>query len=75
VRSYHHQAVDELGHGLVATARSDDGTIQGVEVAGHPFGVAVQWHPEESPEDLRIFEGLVEAARAYREAAHQGEQA
>jgi putative glutamine amidotransferase len=68
VRSYHHQAVDDLGEGLVATARSDDGTIQGVEVTGHPFGVAVQWHPEESPDDLRIFEGLVEAARAYQGA-------
>ncbi|TPX05567.1 gamma-glutamyl-gamma-aminobutyrate hydrolase family protein, partial [Schumannella luteola] len=47
VKSYHHQAIDEVGDGLVVTARSDDGVIQAVELAEHPFGVAVQWHPEE----------------------------
>ncbi|MGV8969970.1 MAG: gamma-glutamyl-gamma-aminobutyrate hydrolase family protein [Microbacteriaceae bacterium] len=65
VKSYHHQAVDELGGGLVVSARSDDQTIQAVELPSVPFGVAVQWHPEESPEDLRLFAGLVEAAREH----------
>ena len=27
--------------------------------------VAVQWHPEESLDDLRLFSAIVEAARAY----------
>lgn len=68
-KSYHHQAVDELGEGLVVTARSDDGTVQAVELPGVPFGVAVQWHPEEdAAEDARLFEGLVAAAREYRGA-------
>ncbi|MDO7881219.1 gamma-glutamyl-gamma-aminobutyrate hydrolase family protein [Salinibacterium soli] len=68
VKSYHHQAIDELGDGLVVTARSDDGIVQAVELEGVPFGVAVQWHPEEdAAEDARLFEGLVEAARDYRE--------
>jgi putative glutamine amidotransferase len=66
VHSYHHQAVDGLGEGLVVSARSDDGIVQAVEVEGVPFGVAVQWHPEENPDDLRLFAGLVEAAREYR---------
>ena len=66
VHSYHHQAVDRLGEGLAVSARSDDGTIQAVEVDGLPFGVAVQWHPEENPDDLRLFAGLVEAAKDYR---------
>lgn len=67
VKSYHHQAIDELGDGLVVTARSDDGIVQAVELEGVPFGVAVQWHPEEdAAEDARLFEGLVEAARDYR---------
>lgn len=65
-KSYHHQAVDQLGSTLAVSARSDDGTVQAVEVQGVPFGVAVQWHPENSPEDLRLFAGLVEAARTYR---------
>ena len=66
VQSYHHQAVDRLGGGLAVSARTDDGTIQAVELTTVPFGLAVQWHPEETRDDLRLFEGLVEAARAYR---------
>lgn len=64
--SYHHQAIDEVADGLIVTARSDDGVIQAVEVADHPFAVAVQWHPEQDEDDLRLFAGLVEAARAHR---------
>jgi putative glutamine amidotransferase len=63
---YHHQAIDELGDGLVVTARTPDGTIEAVELSSVPFGVAVQWHPEESPDDIRLFAGLVDAARSYR---------
>jgi putative glutamine amidotransferase len=67
VKSYHHQAIDALAEGLVVTARSDDGTIQAVELPTVPFGVAVQWHPEEdAAEDVRLFRGLVDAAKEYR---------
>ena len=65
-KSYHHQAIDEVAPGLTISARSDDGTIQAVEVEAVPFGVAVQWHPEENADDLRLFAGLVEAATTYR---------
>jgi putative glutamine amidotransferase len=65
VAVYHHQAIDRVGEGLRVTARSDDGVIQAVELTGVPFGVAVQWHPEQTAEDLRLFAGLVEAARDY----------
>ena len=63
---YHHQAIDELGEGLQVVARSADGVIEGVELEGYPFGLAVQWHPEHSPEDNRLFEALVSAAASYR---------
>ena len=63
---YHHQAIDDLGKGLKITAKSEDGIVEAVELADHPFGVAVQWHPEQTLDDLRIFEGLIEAARKYR---------
>lgn len=67
VRSYHHQAIDEVGEGLRVTARTDDGIPQAVELESVPFGVGVQWHPEEdAAEDARLFAGLVEAARDYR---------
>jgi putative glutamine amidotransferase len=66
VKSYHHQAVDAVGDGLRVTARTDDGIVQAVELEGVPFGVAVQWHPEEdAAEDARLFAGLVDAARTY----------
>jgi putative glutamine amidotransferase len=65
VRSYHHQGIDEVAPGLTVTAQSD-GVIQALELDSVPFGVAVQWHPEQSPEDLRLFEGLIEAARGHR---------
>ena len=70
VKSYHHQAIDELGDGLRVTARSEDGVVQAVELDGVPFGVGVQWHPEEdAAEDAHLFEGLVAAARRYREVS------
>ena len=65
-KSYHHQAVDDLGEGLAVSARTDDGTVYAVELPEVPFGLAVQWHPEEdAAEDARLFEGLVTAARDY----------
>lgn len=46
--SFHHQAVRDLGSGLVATAWSADGLVEAVEVAeGDGWVLAVQWHPEE----------------------------
>ena len=63
-RCYHHQAIDQVASGLVASARCD-GIIEGIESAGTDFVVGVQWHPEENLDDLRLFAALVEAARIY----------
>ena len=65
VQCYHHQAIDRLGDGLVVSAADGDGVIEAVELTGEDFVVAVQWHPEESLEDIRIFQGLVAAARSF----------
>ena len=65
VASYHHQAINRVGDGLTVSAVGDDGIIQAVDIDGASFGVAVQWHPEESPEDLRLFAALAEAASRY----------
>jgi putative glutamine amidotransferase len=62
---YHHQAIDRLGDGLMISALDDEGVIEAVEMPGHDFVLAVQWHPEETLDDLRVFAGLVEAARTY----------
>jgi putative glutamine amidotransferase len=58
---HHHQAIDRLADGLTVTGRAPDGTVEAVELAGHPFVVGVQWHPEQ--DDPRIFAALVAAAK------------
>ncbi len=63
---YHHQAIDEVAPGLTVTARTDDGVIEAVELDSVPFGIGVQWHPEQNDADRRLFAGLVEAARTHR---------
>ena len=58
---HHHQAVDRLADGLAVTGWAPDGTVEAVELAGQPFVVGVQWHPEQ--DDPRIFAALVAASR------------
>ncbi len=67
--SFHHQALDRIGDGLVANAHAPDGLIEGVE-SSDPLEwiVGVQWHPEElafatRAEELRLFTAMVIAAR------------
>ncbi|MDO3638621.1 gamma-glutamyl-gamma-aminobutyrate hydrolase family protein [Mycolicibacterium sp. KC 300] len=43
--SWHHQAVDRCGTGLVITGRTADGVVEAVELPGSPV-LGVQWHPE-----------------------------
>jgi putative glutamine amidotransferase len=69
VNSFHHQAVKDLGEGLVATAWAvEDGLVEGLEASGRRFVVAVQWHPESlwdrRPGFQPLFEALVTEAGA-----------
>jgi putative glutamine amidotransferase len=66
VNSFHHQAIDRLGHGLRPVAWTQDGVIEAVEGQDGQFVLGVQWHAEtlvEEAEQLALFERLVEAAR------------
>jgi putative glutamine amidotransferase len=65
VKSHHHQGFGRLGAGLREAARAEDGTIEAVEDPTRRFALGVLWHPE-AGEDRRLFEALVEEARAYR---------
>lgn len=62
---YHHQAIDKVGAGLVVSAWDPDGVAEALELPGDGFVLAVQWHPEKSLDDLRLFTAIVAAARAY----------
>lgn len=65
--SFHHQTVKDLGAGLKITAWTNDNTVESIEVAGHPFQVGVQWHPEmcfgHSDQMLQIFQKLVSSCQ------------
>lgn len=71
VNSYHHQAARRLGRGLRAVAHADDGVVEAIELDGPDFVVGVQWHAEcmEAPEQGRLFEAFVDAARRRSTAA------
>jgi gamma-glutamyl-gamma-aminobutyrate hydrolase PuuD len=66
VNSFHHQAAARLGSGLTVSARSEDGIVEGIEISGARFVLAVQWHPESFWKELErfgeLFRGLVREA-------------
>ncbi|QRP44464.1 gamma-glutamyl-gamma-aminobutyrate hydrolase family protein [Amycolatopsis sp. FDAARGOS 1241] len=67
---YHHQAIERLGAGLIASGHAPDGTVEAAELPGAEFVLGVQWHPEQDTDDVRLFAALVRAAgeNAEREA-------
>ncbi|MGB8945492.1 MAG: gamma-glutamyl-gamma-aminobutyrate hydrolase family protein [Streptomyces sp.] len=65
---FHHQCVEALGRGLVATGWAADGTVEALELPDRVGWVAaVQWHPEDTTgsdaAQQRLFGALVHAAR------------
>ena len=65
VNSFHHQGIKVLAPNLRVVAQAPDGVIEAVELPDHPFGVAVQWHPEwlvDQEPELRLFKAFVDAA-------------
>jgi putative glutamine amidotransferase len=70
VNSFHHQAIERLGDGLLASGRSPaDGVIEAVEMNGLTFVVGVQWHPESFWNEAVSFQALFEAHAAACRAA------
>lgn len=67
VPCYHHQGLATVQTPLVATAWADDGLVEAVELPGPAWVLGVQWHPEENPDDLRLFEAHVAACAARTE--------
>jgi len=66
VPTHHHQAIDKLAPGLVATAWTSDGIIEAVEFeSGDRPAIAVQWHPE-AGDDISLFDALVSSCQPGR---------
>lgn len=63
---YHHQAMDRIADGLSVTAAAADGTVEALETTTGGWALGVQFHPEQNPHDLRLFNGFIEAATNYR---------
>ena len=66
VNSLHHQGIKDLAPALCPAAYAPDSLVEAVELPDHPFGIAVQWHPEwllEQPVMQRLFRAFVDAAR------------
>lgn len=73
VNSLHHQGIKTLGRGLRAVAHAPDGLIEAVEIEDYPFGLGVQWHPEELGGDVstKIFSAFIDAAKKYHETKNR----
>ena len=66
VPTFHHQAVERLGRGLVPSAWAEDGTVEAVEAPeAAAWTLGVQWHPE-AGDDVRVMRALTEAAAQAR---------
>ena len=62
-RCHHHQAVRDVGDGLVVTGRAaDEDVIEALEAEDGRWVLGVQWHPE-ADEKSRLFAALADAAR------------
>ncbi len=62
VKSYHHQAVKDIGTGLRESAHTEDEIVEGIESIDNIYVVGIQWHPELEDADTsaRIFESFVD---------------
>jgi putative glutamine amidotransferase len=69
VNSLHHQSVARPGERVEIVGWSPDGVAEAMEIDGHPFALAVQFHPEELEGDVEhpdepsraLFRAFVEA--------------
>ncbi len=61
VKSYHHQAVKDIGSGLRESAHTEDEIVEGIESTDNTYVVGIQWHPELEDGEIsdRIFKSFI----------------
>lgn len=65
VNSLHHQGLKNIAPTLRVAGHAPDGLVEVIELPDHPFGLAVQWHPEwltDQQSTKNLFKKFVEAA-------------
>ena len=67
VNSLHHQGLKDIAPSIRVAGHAPDGLVEAVELPDHPFGLAVQWHPEwlTDQESMRnLFRKFVETSQS-----------
>jgi putative glutamine amidotransferase len=65
VNSLHHQGLKDIPSSLRIAGYAPDGLVEAIELPDHPFGLAVQWHPEwltDQESTRNLFKKFVEAS-------------
>lgn len=73
VNSFHHQAVEQAGSGVIVTGRSPDGIIEAIECETESFVAAVQFHPERMPHSpvvRELMRGFYDVCQSYQRERH-----
>ena len=67
VNSLHHQGLKDIAPSIRVAGHAPDGLVEAIELPGHPFGFAVQWHPEwltDQEGTRNLFRKFMETAQA-----------
>ncbi len=65
VNSLHHQGLKDIPSSIRVAGHAPDGLVEAIELREHPFGLAVQWHPEwltDQESTRNLFKDFVRAA-------------
>jgi putative glutamine amidotransferase len=65
--SLHHQGLKDIALALRPSGYAPDGLVEAVELPDHPFGIAVQWHPERLTDQeatRNLFIAFIDAAKS-----------
>jgi putative glutamine amidotransferase len=65
VNSLHHQGLKDIPPSIRVAGHAPDGLVEAIELPKHPFGLAVQWHPEwltDQEPTRNLFRNFVQAA-------------
>jgi putative glutamine amidotransferase len=65
VNSLHHQGLKDITSSVRVGGHAPDGLVEAIELPDHPFGLAVQWHPEWLTDQVgtrNLFRKFVEAS-------------